>query len=155
MLDVASPPETLFGFVADLSVYPTWLAMVHRAEPLGPGPLHLGLDVTPDAGETPPAWSVDLRGRLGPMARSKRLRMVRSVYDPSTRVRFERREVDGRSHAPWVLDAVVEGLPDGARLTVHLHYGGTFGGALLRRMLVDEIERARPVLADLVVAGST
>jgi hypothetical protein len=83
------------------------------------------------------------------MARSKRLRMVRTLNEPPRRVRFERVETDGRRHADWMLDATVTPEGNGARLDVHLHYSGTFGGVLLGRMLEEEIERARPRLAEL------
>jgi hypothetical protein len=95
---------------------------------------------------------VDLRGRLGPLARSKRLRMVRTVVDAPRSVRFERRERDGRSHSPWILEAVVEPTDGGAssRLTMHLHYGGGLWGPVLERLLADEIERSRPRLIGLL-----
>lgn len=163
---------TLFGYVADLGSYPRWFVVVHRAQFLDvdiqPGNGHVnaapssetGLAVggVTDPGGTPvaadpPAWTVDLRGRFGPMARSKRLRMIRTVFEPDTRVRFERSERDGRQHAAWVLDATVSPTTTGSRLHVDLHYGGQFGGSLLRRMLADEIERARPRLAELVASG--
>ena len=35
----------------------------------------------PSSRATPPAWDVELRARLGPLARSKRLRMVRTARD--------------------------------------------------------------------------
>lgn len=143
-LVAACTPEVLFAHVSDLASYPSWLAIVERAVP------HPTSD---DAADVDVAWQVDLRGRLGPMARSKRLRMVRTEFDPPRRVRFERVELDGRRHAPWVLEATVTADGDGSRLRVHLHYGGTFGGALLGRMLADEVERARPRLAELVAAG--
>ncbi len=38
-----------------------------------------------------------------PWRRSKRLRMVRTRHEAPHQVTFERREVDGRSHSPWVL----------------------------------------------------
>ena len=149
-LDAACTPEVLFAHVADLAGYPNWFGIVHKAVV---DPLHLDVAVTPDddgSGGGGDAWLVDLRGRLGPMARSKRLRMVRTVYEKPVRVRFERAELDGRNHSAWVLDASVAAIDGGARLTVNLHYGGSFGGALLRRMLLDEIEQARPRLAELV-----
>jgi hypothetical protein len=130
------PPERLFAEVDDLATFPEWLSIVRRADPV---------DAAPD--DEGPAWAVELRGRLGPLARSKRLRMVRTVLEPATRSRYERRELDGRQHSPWVLDARVEPLaPRRSRLVMHLHYGGSFGGGLLERMLRDEIERSRPVL---------
>ena len=120
------PPEQLFAWVEDLRRYPEWLEIVTRAEPL-------------DAG----AWAVDLRGRLGPLARSKRLRMVRTRHEAPSGVRFERAEVDGRDHSPWVLEADVAAHPDGSELTMRLHYGGGLFGPVLERVLRDEIERSR------------
>lgn len=147
-LDADCAPEVLFAHVADLGAYPAWLGIVDNAVP-HPG-LDLTLGVDGDGDADPGAWLVELRGRLGPVARSKRLRMVRTMFDPPWHVRFERAELDGRNHAPWVLDARVEQREGSARLTVDLHYGGSFGGALLERMLSDEIEQSRPRLAALV-----
>ena len=125
--------ERLFAELEDLASYPAWLGIVPRAVPLD------------DAA----AWSVDLRGRLGPLARSKRLRMVRTVHDAPTHCRFERREHDGKRHSPWVLDVRVSADgATGSTLLMSLHYGGSFGGALLERMLGDEIERSRPALLE-------
>lgn len=124
--------EAVFAWVEDLARYPSWLDIVTRAEP-----------VAPDAGDLGPAWAVDLRGRLGPLARSKRLRMVRTAHDEPTLAVFERRETDGRSHAPWVLRAEVATTAGGTRLAMHLHYGGNLWGPVLERLLGDEIERSR------------
>lgn len=138
-LEVAARPEALFAWVATLDRYPDWLDIVVRAEPAEPA-----------AGDPGPAWSVDLRGRLGPLSRAKRLRMVRTRHEPPGRAVFERREVDGRSHSPWRLDAAVEPLGAGARLTMRLHYGGGLWGPVLERMLRDEVEHSRPRLAAAV-----
>ena len=138
-LEAPTSPETLFVWVDDLGRYPQWLEIVPRAVPV---------DAHPD--DEGPAWAVDLRGRLGPLARSKRLRMVRVAHDPPTSVRFERREQDGRSHSPWVLEATVDAVDDGSRLTMHLHYGGGLFGPVLDRLLGDEIERSRPRLLELL-----
>ncbi len=139
-LDAPCPVTELFGSVEDLAGYPDWLEIVERAEPVA---LHPG-----DDGDA--AWLVDLRGRLGPLARSKRLRMVRTACEAPSRVRFERREHDGRSHSPWVLEAEVTPAGDPAdeasRLVMHLHYGGSFGGSVLEKLLGDAIERSRPAL---------
>lgn len=134
-LDAPHPPERVFGVVADLGTYPSWLDIVPRAVALEGGD----------------AWSVDLRGRLGPFARSKRLRMVRTVEEPPSVVVFERREDDGRQHSPWVLRAEVESTDGGSRLTMRLHYGGSLWGPVLERVLGDTIERSRPRL--LAVLG--
>jgi hypothetical protein len=133
-LEAPCPPEVLAAWVEDLGRYPSWLDIVPRAVPA-------------------PAWEVDLRGRLGPLARSKRLRMVRSALDPGASVRFERLQRDGRRHSPWVLEATVAAGPTGSRLTMHLHYGGSLGGPALERLLGDAIERSRPRLLECVAGG--
>ncbi len=132
------PPDELFAWVDDLGRYPRWLDIVPSASAADPHPDDPG-----------PAWSVDLRGRLGPFARTKRLRMARTVHEPG-RVQFERVELDGRQHSPWVLSAVVDEADGASRLSMHLHYGGRLGGPLVERLLADEISRSRPRLLALV-----
>lgn len=126
-------PADLFTWVEDLERYPRWLEIVAR--------------VTPADGD---AWAVDLRGRLGPLARSKRLRMVRTAHDSPRRVRFERAELDGRDHSSWVLEAEVADHDHGSELRMRLHYGGGLFGPVLERVLRDEIERSRLRLLALV-----
>lgn len=133
-LDAPHPATAVWAVVSDLSTYPRWLDIVPRA-------------VAADDG----SWTIDLRGRLGPFARTKRLRMVRTQTDEPTLVVFERDEVDGKDHSPWILRAEVEALGDAAsRLTMRLHYGGSLFGPVLERLLGDTIERSRPkLLAEL------
>lgn len=142
-LEVACAPDELFTWVGSLDRYPDWLDIVARAE-----------HAPPVDGESGPAWLVDLRGRLGPLSRAKRLRMVRTLHDAPRRAVFERREVDGRSHAPWVLDAAVDLTSTGARLTMRLQYGGGLWGPVLERMLHDEVEHSRPRLVAALGLGS-
>lgn len=137
-LQVPCAADTLFWWVEDLSRYPAWLDLVHHAEP------------EPDPG--PAAWAVTLASQLGPLRRSKRLRMVRTVVEPARRARFERREADGKEHAAWVLEATVGSVPAGSRLTMELRYDGRFWGPVLERVLREEISRARPSLTALVTA---
>jgi hypothetical protein len=137
-LDAPCGPEALFPWIDDLGRYPEWLDIVPRAIPVDPHPDDVG-----------PAWSVDLRGKIGPFARAKRLRMVRTGSTAPTRARFERVEHDGRQHAPWVLEAVITTTDDGSRLTMRLHYGGRLWMPVLDRLLADEIERSRPRLLAL------
>jgi hypothetical protein len=151
VLEAPCEPDVLYGWVDDLERYPGWLDIVPRAVP-----------VEPLEGDPGPAWSVDLRGRLGPFARSKRLRMVRTVHDRPHHVRFERREHDGRQHAAWTLDATVGPAPgpggDGGGssvLTMRLHYGGSLVGPVVERLLADEIRRSRPRLLTLVAGSPT
>ena len=88
-----APRDAVRAVVADLGTYPSWLDIVPRAEP--------------DDDPSGAAWSIDLRGQVGPLRRAKRLRMVRTLDEP-TSVRFERRELDGRAHSVWMLDASIE-----------------------------------------------
>lgn len=138
--------DDVFALVDDLDDYPAWMPLVHRAV------------ATPDAA----AWNVELRAEIGPFARSKRLRMVRTRFEPPHRVRFERAEVDGRDHAVWRLEAVVlddaddtprDDVRDGGEveLVMRLHYGGRlWTGGLLERALEDQIERGRAGLRRLL-----
>lgn len=144
-LEAGSSPHALFAWVNDLSQYPQWLEIVRRAE------------VTPREPDDPGvAWIVDLRGRLGPLARTKRLRMVRTGHEPDKSVTFERRELDGRSHSPWLLHVEVADVTGNARrsrLSVQLHYGGRFTGPVLERLLRDEIAQSRERLRELAESG--
>lgn len=138
-MEAPCDPAVLFAEIDALDGYPRWMALVHH------------VDRSPED-EGRPTWSVDLRARLGPLARSKRLRMVRTLHDPvGRRVRFERSETDGRPHAAWVLDAQVSSTTAGARLEMHLHYGGGLWTAgVMERVLSDQIESGRERLAALV-----
>lgn len=144
--DLLAPcdPAEVFAWVDDLSRYPSWMRLVHRAD----------AEPTSSTGADP-AWAVELRGRLGPFARSKRLRMLRTACDEPNHVRFERREVDGRRHSPWVLDVQIRPAtaaeePARSKLEMSLHYGGRLWSPLLERLLHDEIERGRDRLLVLL-----
>jgi hypothetical protein len=134
-LDAPCPGEELFTWVDDLARYPQWLTIVTRAEPYT---------------AEPPAWSVDLRGRIGPFARSKRLRMVRTTLEPGRLVMFERQEDDGRQHATWLLRAEVTEQPAGSHLAMVLRYDGALWGPVLERLLADEVVRGKERLLELV-----
>jgi hypothetical protein len=134
-LEAPCSAPALFTWVEDLERYPAWLDIVPRASQATPHPDDVG-----------PAWSVDLRGRLGPFARAKRLRMVRTVHDAPTHACFERVEHDGRQHSSWVLDASIQESGDHSTLIMRLHYGGRLWMPALDRLLADEIERSRPRL---------
>lgn len=141
-IDLEAPcaPEVLFAWVDDLGCYPRWLDLVPRAEP-----------APAVEGDPGPAWLVDLRARMGPLARSKRLRMVRAIHQHPSVARFERLEHDGREHSAWVLQASVVPIgADASRLTMHLHYGGGMFGPVLERKLHDEVAKCRPRLLKLV-----
>ncbi|CAB4875658.1 unannotated protein [freshwater metagenome] len=140
--ELTAPCSTseLFGWIDDLASYAKWMGLVHRAEPIA------------DRGGLP-AWDVELRARLGPFARSKRLTMVRSICNPGSEVVFERSESDGRSHSVWRLGATVTPLDSGSHLTMRLHYGGgLWTGGLVERALADEINASRDRLLSLIAA---
>ena len=122
--------------LADLTTYPEWLSLVNAVEPDGED-----------------AWLVTLKARLGPLARSKRLRMRRVAADENS-VRFERDETDGREHAPWVLKANVVDVSDKqCTAEVHLHYGGSFWSTPLELALESVEEGAAEALAAYLADG--
>ncbi len=128
-------PDELFEVVGDLGTYPHWLDLVAAAEP----------------DDEPEAWSVTLRARVGPLARSKRLRMVRTRYGDG-QVRFERREIDGRHHSDWVLTATVTAScgtdgpgtdgPMRSEVLIDLSYAGSLWSGLLDGILDATAESA-------------
>lgn len=158
-LDAPCSPEVLFAHVASLDRYPSWMSLVHRVEASmpEPGDHPPSSDLPPDG--PPPAWDVELRARVGPLARSKRLRMVRSQLDVPHLVVFERQELDGRRHAEWRLTARVDEAGDtgsASRLTMELVYGGAlWTGGVLQRILDEEIRRGSERLLELVSASPT
>lgn len=141
-------PAALFEQVSTLDRYPRWMRLVHRVTPLDP-----------DDGRS--AWWVELRAKVGPFARSKQLRMVRTVFEPGRRVRFERVQRDDRDHAQWILTAEVTEVTDvqngnGAHLTVHLEYTGELWSApVLGRILDDEVKRSAARLTEMFSEVST
>ena len=135
-------PADVFAQVESLDTYPAWLRLVHRVE-----------SAEPEGGQ--PAWQVELRARVGPFARSKRLRMVRTVFEPGRRVRFERVQDDDRDHAEWILVAEVAPDPGGTLLTMELEYTGElWGDSLLQPLLDEEVRRGRRALQEVVSAGT-
>lgn len=138
----AARPD-VFAAVERLDAYPAWLPLVHAAEPDVAAPADGG-----------PAWTVELRAKVGPLARSKRLRMVRVENVPDRLVVFSRAEVDGRQHADWRLRAELADVAGGTELTMHLAYGGTlWTGGVLERVLDDQIRQGRAGLQALLSAA--
>jgi hypothetical protein len=138
---VPASPQQLFPHVARLEAYPPWLRLVHRAELVAEQPL--------------PTWDVELRARVGPFARSKKLRMQRVEIDHDRGARFERAEVDGRDHAMWALRVELAATGAETVLTMHLAYDGKlWTGGVLERVLDDEVRRARVKLVELLAPAS-
>lgn len=136
---VPADPSAVYPHVVDLAAYPRWLPLVHAAAPDGEA-----------------AWTVELRARVGPFARSKQLRMARTDTVPDALAVFERAEVDGRDHARWALRCELEPIAAGTRVTMHLAYDGRlWTGGILERVLDEEVRRGRAGLIELVSADST
>lgn len=139
---VAAPASRVAGIIGDLGTYADWLDLVVAATPL--------LEDTPDDPTDRPAWLVTIRAKVGPFARSKQLRMVRTVEDHTadrSTFRFERSETDGRQHSAWTLEATVE--PSGENhcfVTMDLRYDGGLWTAPLEPILGSVIDDAGPGL---------
>ncbi len=134
-----------FALVDDLAKYPRWMDLVHSVHE------------APGAAGDRAAWDVELRAQVGPFARSKRLRMARTLHEPPERVIFERAEIDGRRHSPWVLEcvltAVSSDVAEAVEVGMTLSYGGNlWTGAVLERVLDDHVERGALALADLAAS---
>ncbi len=133
--DVVLAVESAFvhPYVADLARYVEWMPMVHGAEAVGDG-----------------VWNVELRAKVGVFARSKRLRMKRTV-NTSYHIVFERDEIDGRRHSPWTMAVALQTTDAGCVVTVDLSYGGTLWTAgILDRVLAAQVEAGKTGLAHVV-----
>jgi ribosome-associated toxin RatA of RatAB toxin-antitoxin module len=134
-VEVPVSVEKLFDYVADLANYSSWLEFVHKVELVG------------ESTESDTTWLVELRAKLGVLARSKRLRMTRTLCEHPKVVVFERREQDSRRHSEWILRATVSQTATGAKLETNLHYSGNlFTGGMLERALSDQIATGREKL---------
>ena len=165
-LTTSASVEAVLAHVDDLAAYPKWMSLVHSATRVA------------DAPES--TWNVELRASVGPFARSKRLRLVRTAYDHGDatlgtthggdvrRIVFERRETDGRTHAMWRLTVVVTGgganagtMPTaptvptaatggGTNLVMQLHYDGRFFVGVVESILQQHIDAGRKRLSELL-----
>jgi carbon monoxide dehydrogenase subunit G len=129
-VDLPHEVERVRPFVEDLSAYPTWMPMVHSVAVIGEG-----------------VWAVELRAKVGVFARSKKLRMRRTMNDDSVIV-FERDEDDGRNHSPWVMRVMLAPSHAGTNVTIDLSYGGTLWTAgILDRVLASQVDAGKAGLA--------
>ena len=120
--------------LCDQTTYEHWLDLVDRVEATEPAD-----------GDAGPAYAVTLIAKIGPFARRKRLRMVRtdSGDDGAT---FERREIDGRDHSSWILGAHASEA-DPTSVTMRLAYGGGLWSDALAGVLENQIAGAVDALA--------
>jgi hypothetical protein len=140
--ETSAPPVRLFDTMADLDTYSSWMSLIERCEPADA--------IADDPG---PAWWVTLRAKVGPFARSKRLRMVRTHSESPSFVRFERHETDGKSHSAWVMEARVDPLEHGSRVTFDLTYSGGLWSGPLDAVLGTQVSDAVPRLREYVSAS--
>ena len=126
-------PALVHPYVSDLARYVEWMPMVHDAEVVGDE-----------------VWNVELRAKVGVFARSKRLRMKRTV-NTSQHIVFERDEIDGKRHSPWTMAIALQTVNSGCVVTVDLSYGGTLWTAgILDRVLAAQVEAGKIGLARVV-----
>ena len=124
----------VYEILSDLGTYAQWLDLVDRAEPAPAADADLG-----------PAWLVTLRAKVGPFRRSKLLRMVRTEATEPSHLRFERAEIDGRTHSPWRLEVAINGDQPCA-VTVELSYDGGLWSGPLEMVLRSQVQAAIPKL---------
>lgn len=152
--ETVATADELFAVVSDLTTFPDWIELVHRVEPISNDGTASGVR---------PQWWVTLRAQIGPFARSKRLRMARTVHQPPGpdqvgQVRFDRAENDGRDHAPWTMEVTVAPVDDGAhrsRADCRLHYGGSLWTGLLDGQLDATARRSTRDLRAIAAARTS
>ena len=119
--------ERVFDYLCDLNSYADLIPLVHAVA----GSMSAGERV----------WDVELRAKVGPFARSKKLRMKRSVCEPYEKIVFVRDENDSREHADWTLEVDVAANGAGCAVEIKLEYGGRLWTAgVMERVLHDNIE---------------
>ncbi len=127
---LSATPERIYPLITSLDRYPDWMPLVGSA--------------TPDP-DDPTAWTVELSARVGPLVRSKQIRMVRVETIENRLAVFERHEIDGRDHAQWVLRAeLVPQSETDTLLAMEMTYDGSlWSNAVLGKILDAEVQRGR------------
>ena len=135
--------DAVVPWVSDLGRFREWMPIVHRVEP------------DPGAGDAD-AWNVELRAKVGPFARSKRLRMERTAADllpGRAEFLFERRETDGAPHSAWVMHVTVSETAGGCEVAIDLEYRGSLWSAgVLDKVLAAQIEEGKKGILRVVTA---
>lgn len=133
--------DQVVPWVSDLARFREWMPMVHAVEP-------------DTAAQGDPAWLVELRAKVGPFARSKRLRMVRTAATQSpgrVAFTFERRELATPGHSLWVMNVVVSDDGGNSTVRIDLEYGGSLWTAgVLDKVLAAQIEEGKKGLVRVV-----
>lgn len=138
--DAPCTPELLFSIVEDLTNITPWLDLLGGADPSPVDPS--------DAG---PAWDATFAIKLGPLTKTKDVRLVRIVHTPPTDVVYERHEfpIEGKDTsqiAMWRLTLRVTPTDTGSSLHVHVFYGGDALGDMAEGILTKELKKSRPAL---------
>ncbi len=132
-VSLAAASDVVRPFVADLAKYPQWMPLVHSA-----------VEICDDV------WDVELRAKVGVFARSKRLRMRRTLNSDTLYV-FERDEDDGRHHSPWMMRVSLTPSDSGSIVAIDLSYGGNLWTAgVLDRVLASQVDAGKAALAAVV-----
>lgn len=132
-VELSVTPSVVHPYVSDLAKYADWMPLVYSVKP------------TDDN-----VWEVELRAKIGVLARSKRLRMRRTNDSPDLIV-FERDESDGRTHSSWTLQVHTDPSEIGCVVTMELSYGGTLWTAgILDRVLASQVEAGKAGLSRVV-----
>jgi carbon monoxide dehydrogenase subunit G len=132
-VDVPVAIDAVRPFVEDLAAYPNWMPMVHDVVAVDDG-----------------VWSVELRAKVGVFARSKKLRMRRTMNEDNIIV-FERDEDDNRQHSPWVMRVSLSPSAMGTNVTIDLSYGGSLWTAgILDRVLASQVDAGKSGLVRAV-----
>ena len=103
------------------------------------------------------SWTVILLAKIGPLARSKKLRMIQTesstLDDGSHSVKFERSEVgDKAEYATWKFSAEVfevQGERSTCEVDIYLEYGGSLWNDNLGFILDKYISRSIDSLAQV------
>ncbi|MDA3015397.1 MAG: SRPBCC family protein [Actinomycetota bacterium] len=132
---ITAAPDVAIGALRDLAGYGRWVSIIG--------------DVVRDG---PDAWLVELRADLGPLRRSKRLRMVRLDAESSQSIRFSRSELDGRRHANWELRLAVEPNSDESLISVELDYDGRVPLGPFESLVKAEVSAAARRLESILSA---
>ena len=134
-----APLQAIMPVLADLSTYPSWLGLVHAVD---------AVDAINGA------YLVTLRANVGPFARSKKLRMVRSELTEDA-VRFDRAETDAREHSNWTMTIdACSAASGGSDLEIALNYDGDLWTGPLQLILDSQVDKAGPKLDAYVLTTS-
>ncbi len=135
-------PELMFSLMEDLENITPWLDLLGGAE-----------RTTADPSDVGPAWDATFAIKLGPLTKTKDVRLVQIVHEPYEKVVYERHELpiegkDASQIAMWRLTMKVSPTDTGSLLYVHVFYGAEALGDMAEGILTKELNKARPALLE-------